>query len=286
MLAVRPAGTFNRGPSGSTIQSRQSDDYLGRRQVLHRATWALDSATCEVPALTRRLVRPLAVTQRHEREVQAGGELVPTQPRLNRRSHQTTGSAGGCPVNLRRSGLIGVRMPATVPLRYRGPREVNPLRGSAKDQGVRLPCPDRDSHPSEVGRRAGPETLSHKPQRGEFSCAPMTTTRFPVESNRLGDALDDREMGLHGVGQIGDCDPIQWPGVYATASRQSGCLDGNGAGGSLQPAAIDRPAEAAAKTVTPTQPLQEAQASQRRRGTTPAAHASRAGTPRPPGDAH
>src|ERR1019366_3673935 len=99
LLAVRPAGTFNRGPSGSTIQSRQSDDYLGRRQVLHRATWALDSATCEVPALTRRLVRPLAVTQRHEREVQAGGELVPTQPRLNRRSHQTTGSAGGCRIN-------------------------------------------------------------------------------------------------------------------------------------------------------------------------------------------
>src|ERR1035437_9836949 len=63
--------------------------------------------------------------------------------------------------------------------------------------------------------------LSHKPPRGEFSCAPMTTTRFPVESNQLGDALDDREMGLHGVGQIGDCDPIQWPGVYATASRDS-----------------------------------------------------------------
>jgi hypothetical protein len=66
-------------------------------------------------------------------------------------------------VNLWWSGLIGVRMPATVPLRYRGPREVNPLRGSAKDQGVGLPCPDRDSHPSEVGRRAGPETLSGKP---------------------------------------------------------------------------------------------------------------------------
>jgi hypothetical protein len=49
----------------------------------------------------------------------------------------------------------------------------------------------------------------------------MTTTRFPVESNQLGDALDDREMGLHGVGQIGDCDPIQWPEVYATASRDS-----------------------------------------------------------------
>jgi hypothetical protein len=49
-------------------------------------------------------------------------------------------------VNLWWSGLIGVRMPATVPLRYRGPREVNPLRGSAKDQGVGLPCPDRDSH--------------------------------------------------------------------------------------------------------------------------------------------
>lgn len=43
--------------------------------------------------VTRRLVRPLAVTQRHEREVQAGGELVPTQTRLNRRSQQTTGSA-------------------------------------------------------------------------------------------------------------------------------------------------------------------------------------------------
>ena len=40
------------------------------------------------------------------------------------------------------------------------------------------------------------------------------------------------------------------------------------------------------KPSPPTQPLQEAQASQRRRGTTPAAHASRAGTPRPPGDAH
>jgi hypothetical protein len=43
-------------------------------------------------------------------------------------------------VNLWWSGLIGVRMPATVPLRYRGPREVNPLRGSAKDQGVACPA--------------------------------------------------------------------------------------------------------------------------------------------------
>ena len=68
-------------------------------------------------------------------------------------------------MNLRRSGLIGVRMPARVPLRYRGPREVNPLRGSAKDQGVGLPCPDRDSHPSEVGRRAGPGTLSENSER-------------------------------------------------------------------------------------------------------------------------
>ncbi len=72
-------------------------------------------------------------------------------------------------MNLWWSGLIGVRMPATVPLRYRGPREVNPLRGSAKDQGVGLPCPDRDSHPSEVGRRAGPGTLSRKGRRWSAS---------------------------------------------------------------------------------------------------------------------
>jgi hypothetical protein len=95
-------------------------------------------------------------------------------------------------VNLRRSGLIGVRMPATVPLRYRGPREVNPLRGSAKDQGVGLPCPDRDSHPSEVGRRAGPETLSHKQRRWQNL---QTQSRRP--ENRRVRRRADRRRGLH-----------------------------------------------------------------------------------------
>ena len=57
----------------------------------------------------------------------------------------------------------------------------------------------------------------------EFSCARVTTPRFLRRSNQSGDVLDGREMALHGIGQIGDCVPIQLPVVYATASRAAPC---------------------------------------------------------------
>ena len=74
-----------------------------------------------------------------------------------------------------------------------------------------------------------PGTLSHKPRWGEFSCARVTTPRFLRRSNQSGDVLDGREMALHGVGQIGDCAPIQWPVVYATTTDRCGSLTAFGA---------------------------------------------------------
>jgi H+/Cl- antiporter ClcA len=49
--------------------------------------------------------------------------------------------------------------------------------------------------------------------------------RFLRRSNQSGDVLDGREMALHGIGQIGDCVPIQLPVVYATTSDESGSVD-------------------------------------------------------------
>jgi hypothetical protein len=43
-------------------------------------------------------------------------------------------------------------------------------------------------------------------------------------SNQSGDVLHVREMALHGIGQIGDCAPIQLPGVYATTTAISTSL--------------------------------------------------------------
>ena len=61
-------------------------------------------------------------------------------------------------------------------------------------------------------------SLLHKPLRGEFRCAPGTTSHLPKRSNQSGGALDCREMGLHEVSRNCRCELIQWAGVCATAT--------------------------------------------------------------------
>jgi hypothetical protein len=60
--------------------------------------------------------------------------------------------------------------------------------------------------------------LLHKPARGEFCCARVTRTRFHRGSNQSAVGLDGPQKALHGVGQIGHCEPIQWSRVCETAS--------------------------------------------------------------------
>ena len=52
----------------------------------------------------------------------------------------------------------------------------------------------------------------------------MTTPRFLRRSNQSGNVLDGREMALHGIGQIGDCAPIQAAGGLCDNHTEAGAV--------------------------------------------------------------